>query len=66
MISPLMQETSDLYVVSHTTGGHSGSVVDFYPGCVWFEFLLGHQLPWMRFFVIFPSSSRHMPGIYFD
>lgn len=40
----------------------SGSASDFYSGSAQLEFQPGHQLSWLRFFVIFIGSSREIQG----
>jgi hypothetical protein len=49
--------------LTHGTSWSSGNFLDFYSGCTWFQFRKGQLLFWMRFLIVFLSTSRKMPGI---
>jgi hypothetical protein len=47
-------------------GVHSSNALDLNPGGAWFESQQGHWLFWLRFFVVFFSSSWQMKREYQD
>jgi hypothetical protein len=61
MVSKLSSSTP-----TRLNGSRRGRAVNSHSGGARFEFRLGHQLSWLKIFMVFLSSSRQKSGYYLD